>query len=344
MKQGLVSIKIKAILVISLIAYQCNAQLSDFDNISFNKADSIALVHKNETLNNLPELSHKLTAGLTTDVERFRAIYVWVCNNIANDYNLYYKNHRKRQRFQNDPKKLKAWNEGFKKVLFKKLLKKNTTICTGYAYLIKELSNFANLNCEIVQGYGRTSMTNIETLTLPNHTWNAVYLNQKWYLCDATWASGIPNPKTNRFEFQYNNGFFFPNPELFAVNHYPVDKKWLLIEDTTHTFNHFLEAPILYNQAYTYLDSHSQPKTLQNTVQKNQIIHFQYLLLKSIKPQGIHFLIDDGTSTRQVNPSSINIHNQTLTLDYKFPRTGFYDLHLYIEDNLISTYVFDVKK
>ena len=55
-----------------------SAQKSDFKHINFNKADSIANLYKNEKLTNLPLLAYKLTYRLDTDVEKFRAIYIWV--------------------------------------------------------------------------------------------------------------------------------------------------------------------------------------------------------------------------------------------------------------------------
>ena len=116
---------------------EVSAQVSDFESINFKKADSIALSYANEDLTNLPQLSYNLTKTLHTDVERFRSIYMWVCTNIANDYNLYLKNNRKRQRFKEDSLKFITWNNSFRKTLFKKLLKKQRTICTGYAYLVK---------------------------------------------------------------------------------------------------------------------------------------------------------------------------------------------------------------
>lgn len=325
-------------------ALECQAQLADFKTVNFHKADSIALAYKNETLTNLPELSHKLTAGLDTEVERFRAVYLWVCTNIANDYKLYLKNDRKRQRFKADTLLLENWNNQFKKLSFKKLLRQNRTICTGYAYLVKELSSLANLQCEIIQGYGRTSTTDPENLDIPNHTWNAVLLNGKWYLADATWASGIPHPETNRFVFQYNDGFFFPDPKLFAVNHYPVDKKWLLLDDADKpTFEHFLEAPILYNEAYNYLKTLDSPKTMHHLVKKNETVNFQYKLLKSIDTDQIHLLIDNGSKTRKVRPATITLKNNTLSFEHSFSNTGFYDLHIFIEGNLVLTYTFRVK-
>ena len=75
-------------LLLFLVALQSHAQKSDFKQISFKKADSIAFAFKNEGLDNMPQLAYKLTSGLSTDVERFRAIYKWVCANIANDLSL----------------------------------------------------------------------------------------------------------------------------------------------------------------------------------------------------------------------------------------------------------------
>ena len=74
----------KKILFIWLFAFvwQIQAQQSDFDTIDFERADLIALSYKGEELNNLPVLAYNLTHKLNSDVERFRAIYTWVCQNI----------------------------------------------------------------------------------------------------------------------------------------------------------------------------------------------------------------------------------------------------------------------
>ena len=198
---------IKLVFILIFVS-QSYAQLSDFNYINFRKADSMALACKNVGLQNLPLLSQKLTANLNTDAERFRAIYMWVCSNIKNDYKLYLKYEQKNKRYQNDSLKLKIWNSSFKKTVFKTLVEDQKTICTGYAYLVKTLANLAGLDCELIHGFGKTSTTDIEKLDTPNHTWNAVKLNNKWYLCDPTWASGLQNPTTFAFSFQYNNGYF----------------------------------------------------------------------------------------------------------------------------------------
>ncbi len=327
-----------------IFVFQLNAQKSDFSSITFEKADKIALEYKNETLTNLPELAYKLTSDLTTDVERFRAIFKWVCSNVANDYYMYSKNMRKRQRFKHDSLRLKDWNDEFKKVVFQKLRRNNRTICTGYAYLIKELANLANIDCEIVHGFAKTSTINIETLDVPNHSWNAVKLNGKWYLCDPTWASGIPNPESAQFEFQFNEGFFLADPNIFAINHYPVEDAWSLLADKKPSFETFLEAPIIYNEAYTYFSHHNAPKKLYTEIQKDEHIIFKFQLLKAVQKEDVRFSIDTSFSTKKIHPESILIENDSLTIDYAFDTTGFYDVHLYIKNDLVSTYTVEVKK
>lgn len=319
------------------------AQISDFKTINFKKADSIALECKDEGLYNLPELSNKLTSPLTTDVEKFRAIYKWVCNNLANDYSLYLKNKRKRERFKDDSIKFNTWNNNFRKKLFKTLLEDKRTICTGYAYLVKTLAELANLECEIIQGYGRVSITDIENLDLPNHSWNAIKLNNKWYLCDPTWASGIPNPETNRFTFNYNDGFFLANPKLFAVNHFPKNPKWWLMDNDIPTFEAFLTAPIIYGKAYENLELHIAPKLMHHVIKKYETITFKYQLSKTTKPEDISLLIDNGFNNRKTKPTSASIKNKSLIIKHQFKTNGFYDVHLYIKDDLISTYTIKVK-
>lgn len=333
------------LLLIFISIGKVNAQVKDFSHLNFKKADSVALALKGENLTNLPELSFKLTSNLNTDAERFRAIYKWVCDNVANDYLLYIKNNRQRQRFKDDSLKLDAWNKKFRTKLFSRLLKKKQTICTGYAYLLKALTDFANIECEIVQGFGRVSTTNIETLDLPNHSWNAVKLNGKWYLCDPTWASGIPNPETNKFRFNFNDGFFLTNPKLFAVNHFPVNKQWWLLDDEDiPTFDAFLKSPVLYGNAYKYLELHCAPKQMHHTIKPYEKVVFEYKLKDNTNTKNIKLAFDNGFNTWQDQPTSISINDRSLKLVHQFNQTGFYDVHLYIDHDLISTYTVEVKK
>lgn len=335
--------KILGLLLALLFACQTHAQRADFNHIDFKTADSIALVYKGSDLKNLPELAHHLTSNLDTDVERFRSIYMWVCTNVANDYRLYLKNKKKREKFEDDSLKLEAWNDNFKKKLFSKLRKRKKTICSGYAYLVSELSRLSNINCKMVNGFGRTSTTTIDNFNAPNHSWNAVKLNDKWYLCDPTWASGIVHPFNYGFKFNYNNGLFLTNPEFFAMTHYPIESEWMLLDREIPSFQSFLDNPILYGKAYKHLTAHHSPTALNNTIKKNETVNFKYELLEPIDKNEISFIIDNGFDTITVKPTSAVMKDQSLTLKYVFNKTGYFDTHVLIGDDLIVSYTFKVE-
>ena len=202
------------------------AQVSDFKVADFDRADSVARLYPNHTLKSLPDLAFKLTNPLFREEEKFRAIFTWVCLNISNNYELYSRNKKGRERC-NTQAELSAWYAHFGREMFLKLLNDHSTICTGYAYLVRELALAAGIECVIVDGYGRTPGTKLKK-GFPNHNWNAVKLNGKWYLCDATWASGKIASDTKQFIARYNDLFFLMNPKLFNKNHTPLESKWLL--------------------------------------------------------------------------------------------------------------------
>lgn len=327
-----------------IFTWQSYAQISDFDHIDFSKADQIAYSYEGEKLKNLPDLAHKLTSNLNTDVEKFRSIYIWVCTNVSNDYRLYLKNKKKRKKFEDDSLKLEAWNESFKTKLFSKLRKRKKTICSGYSYIVSELSKLAGINCVMVNGFGRTSTTTIENYNSANHSWNAVKLNNNWYLCDATWASGIIHPFNYGFTFNYNNGLFLTEPQLFALTHFPIEAKWMLLDaENRPSFDDFLVNPIMYGSAYKHLEGLSKPQQMHHILKKNDVLQFEYALKKSVSLIDIVLVLDNGFLTETVNPKKIKIYNKTLTFEFPFNTKGFYDVHFSIGNDLIATYTVKVE-
>ena len=319
------------------------SQQSDFDSINFSKADYLAKTIKTKRLYELNKLTYSLTNNLETDVEKFRSIYVWISNNVANDFKMYSLNERKRKRFEKDSIKLENWNSKFKKILFKKLLKKKRTICTGYAYLLKEMCKIAGIQSIMVNGIARTSAVDLSELTMPNHTWNIVKLNNKWYVCDPTWSTGISFPEEGRFKFDYNNGYFLAEPKLFSINHYPVEPNYSLLENNVPNFTDFTSFPVIYGDAFKVLKEHILPKEMHHIIKKNEAFTFQYLLKNKININDIKLALFNGFNEKSVAPK-INLQDNLLTLNYSFKYRGFYDLHLYIENKLIATYTFKVTK
>jgi len=210
-------------------------QQQDFAHIDFTRAEANARKHRGEDLTNLPVLSHKLTAYLQTDVERFRAIYYWVTHTIAGNNRLQTKNERKSRKLRDSPQELAAWQQTFTREVMQKLREDKTTVCTGYAYLIQKMATYAGLECAIINGFG---LINSKKQTQnPNHSWNAIKLGDKWYLCDATWAAGYTDVYYDLFEFDYDDRYFLMEPIEFAKTHKPVDEKWLLVPEIVLSTN-----------------------------------------------------------------------------------------------------------
>lgn len=319
------------------------AQLADFGKVDFHQADSIAASYKGENLKNLPVLTHKLTSELPTKLEKFRAIYTWVSNNIDNDYGYYLKNKQKRGKLHNDSTALIAWNNSFQAMVFKKLLKEQKTVCTGYAYLVKEMAAFVDIKCEIIDGYGRTATTNTGNDAIPNHSWNAVWLNNKWYLCDATWSSGEFNLDKGEFIRDYNDGYFLAAPDLFVKNHYPLNMQWVLLEDKPK-LNEFMSAPLVYKHAFQHQIIPVAPETMSMQLVKDTDVTFLLKVPDTININDLKLELSSGSNKSIVQADVKRNSDGLAELRYKFKRTGFYDVHVKLGEDYIVTYVVRVKK
>jgi hypothetical protein len=312
------------------------AQVSDFNATDFKKADSIARLYPRYPLTKLVELSHKLTHSLATDVEKFRAIYTWTCLNIDNDYSLYVKNKNKREKTQ-DVAALKVWNKQFNASIFKTLLKEYKTVCTGYAYLVRELALHAGLTCEIVDGYGRTSQANVGGLGIVNHSWNAIQLNNKWYLCDPTWSSGAIDTQNKVFIKNYNDIYFLLDPALFIRNHYPVDKKWLLVEDKP-SLQQFLNRPIVYSPSFRYGITELYPETFELMIERGESISLKFTLNEMSTIKKAEILIGKSPSSMRTIPVKMQQQNRLATLQQKFTSKGKFTMHVLLDGDYVFTY------
>ncbi len=334
---------IKNILIYAISFSTCvlAAQVSDFKHIDFTQADNRAGLHEGKSLDNLPLLTFLLTDRLQTDVEKFRAIYLWVCMNIRADPNQNRIVEKQQEKFKNDSLGFIIWNNHFKKVAFKKLLKHQKTMCTGYAYLIKEMCFIANIECKIVDGYARTITSNVTALESLNHSWNAVKLNNTWYLCDATWSSGyMINDIT--FVKDFNEGYFLTEPILFAKNHYPQNKKWLL-NDSLKT-QKFIAGPMVYDSTFKHNIVPIAPNQLNSIIVKNQEVNFKFKSIGMTVIEDISLIQKLGKGDRVFKIYDINRNNNGISFKYRFDHCGNYDVHLKIKDDIVASYNFRVIK
>jgi len=318
-----------------------HAQLSDFKHIDFTRADNLAKLNQGASLSNLPVLTHKLTAQLPSDVEKLRAIYTWVCLNIKGDPNQHNLVTKKRKQFGNDSLAYFRWNNEFKTIAFKKLLNKKETMCTGYAYLIKEMCFLANIKSEIINGYARTADSNVKKLDDVNHSWNAVKLNNKWYLCDATWSSGYMISGVI-FVKDYNDGYFLAEPELFAKSHYPFEKKWLLNDCLIHS--DFVAGPLVYEETFKHHVIPISPEKMQIEIPKSTIINFSFKSEENIGFDQVDLVKLVRKNEKELKIYDMKTENGIIKFKCLFKHRGLQDVHLRINDDIVATYTVNVTK
>lgn len=192
-------------------------------------------------------LAQNLTAPYVTDIEKVRSIFKWITENIAYDTKGYYNlNNIYNGLFQplsflDSTTVYKNYNDN----IVKKVLTEKVAICDGYSRLFKTLCDYANIKSEIVTGYIRWYSDPIGEQTKRIHAWNAVQIDDRWYLLDATWASGYSNTGITAFKKEYDEYYFLTPPDNLINDHFSLDSKWSLLSHPT-TLDQFYNQPYLF--------------------------------------------------------------------------------------------------
>jgi len=334
-------IKHNYLILIMLFTTTFFSQKSDFNHIDFSKADSIANQYHKASLKNLAILTNKLTRGLNTDVEKFRAMYLWVSKNIKSDQNATHKILRKGKKLRNNRKAFITWNNTHKEKTLEKLISQKTTICTGYAFLLRELCRLANIECKIINGYYKSHDFDKDK-PFPNHSWNAVLLNNKWYLCDATLASGYYFTNENIFIFDYNDGYFLTAPELFVQNHFPENTKWTLLPKSSLNFTEFVESPFVYSDTFKHRIAPIQPTELVFKTDTNTTVSFKLIVDEFDTIDKLTLVSSNGWKVSQNKLEDYQYTNGILKFNHQFSKKGLYDFHITADNSPVVTYTIEV--
>lgn len=326
-----------------LVASMVQAQPQQGKGI-YHRADSIAAAYAGHSLMDIPLLARKLTVPLASEKEKFRAIYTWVCHNIENDYYGYAINKKNRARFQNKPAELKAWNKKFVGQQMKELIRQHKTVCTGYAYLVRELSLHAGLDCVTVDGYARSAAANTTGADQVNHTWNAVQLEGNWHLCDATWGSGMVDEQKEEFIAAPTDIYFLTDPELFVSNHYPADTTWLLLKEK-RSLQQFLTSPIVYRPIYTYALYDLSPASFVIQVKRGESIRLSFQTQTDLLDELALQFVGPGLSGVIRKPEVTHVNGVYAVI---YPTTNLigksYVMHLMVNSEYAATYEVQIQQ
>ena len=162
---------------------------------------------------NIDELSNKIKKDFTTDIERVRASYTWIANNIRYDVNFLIT---PKNIFYTSEKDLEEQKIKIIKQRANSTFNSKKGICYDYASLFSEICKNMNIKSEIISGFAKNKVTatNKTPTLVNNHAWNKVIINNRPYLIDTTWSVTII-PNKNGYIKDINYDYFFTNPYLF---------------------------------------------------------------------------------------------------------------------------------
>lgn len=174
-------------------------------------------------------LALKLTAGYATEREKVRAIFTWICQNIAYNSIIYKPLYRRPPFLATPVDTVSEWRSADEMVA-QKVISRRLAVCDGYSRLFKVLCTFAGVQAEVINGYVRTNYGSAAERFRTNHTWNAVRIDSTWHLVDVTWAAGYMT-YNDEFVAKQNDFYFLTRPQEFVRDHYPEDLRWTLLEE-----------------------------------------------------------------------------------------------------------------
>ncbi|MET2986487.1 transglutaminase domain-containing protein [Aureibaculum conchae] len=284
---------------------------------------------------NSEALAERILKDFKTEKERIRALYTWLCLNIR--YDMAALNSGQTEigfsyTSQADfNRKMKAINNS----IVNKTLRTKKAVCEGYAQTFKRVSEYLGIPCKLIGGYAKGDISDIDNIPdQENHAWNAVKINKKWYLVDATWGAGYTNG--NRWKAEFDDFYFFTNPDEFALTHYPSEKEWLLT-NTNLTIKQFYSKPIYKKSFFTNKLNLISPKL--GVIRASTNYDITFLMGKIPENINLYYAFKGDKYSQKIE---LNCNSKQCTFNIPFTKNR--DAELYIFANRRPILEFYVKK
>ncbi len=165
------------------------------------------------------DVAARVTSHISTDRERVASIFLWIVNHVDYDQEAF----RTGTNSSEDPQKI---------------INSEKAVCTGFSNLFVALCTRNNLDARVINGYAKGAGNREgDEFSAPNHVWNSVKIDGKWYLLDISWASAyrmylnMDNVDSEKCELPISTykGFYLVEPETFVFDHLPEDPVWQLL-------------------------------------------------------------------------------------------------------------------
>lgn len=275
------------------------------------------------------DLANQINNDFTTDLEKARAAFFWLANNINYNLKEYYSPRQRRYSFRYSSEEEKNQKlQAIKDQLVVDTFKNKLGVCEEYAQSFKKVCDLLNIESEVIKGYVRNDAREIGNVpNRTNHAYNAVKIDDKWLILDATWAAGYEN--NGKWKRNFNPYFFdIPKDKIFKT-HYPEEKIWVL-RFGRMSLEEFYNQPIYSNHFLTSDASLLSPKNgIIPISSSNDIL----LKINNLEPITNVFYIVEGS--RYFQKPLLSLENNTTVLSIKNPhRTGSLIVYINNKDAL----------
>jgi len=179
----------------------------------------------------LPAVVIKLMTGVPDSFQKAKILHDWICDNIAYDAKMYFGLSR------------------YTSQDYATVLKKKMAVCGGYAALFSQMCALAGIEAITIGGYSKGFGYTGDLDSGPDHDWNAVKINNKWYLVDVTWDAGYLYGRT--FIKNYTTNYLFLDSRPFLYSHLPTQNK-LQFYAPAVTKDQFVQEPYISGEFFRY--------------------------------------------------------------------------------------------
>lgn len=207
----------------------------------------------------LNELVLELTKECKTQIEKTRAIFIWITDNVKYDCRKFNKM-QKNGRFKTfkcktkeecDLKKAEYENKQINRTL-----KRRKGVCENYSKLFEKMCRIAGINCYYISGYTKSEAFQVGKMGDLDHAWNVAVIDGGYYYFDLTWAAGgctlNEKGKLKKFYKKYNDYYWMTPIDRLSRNHYPKDTTW--IKNSIYTKKLFKNNPFINNSIISKIE------------------------------------------------------------------------------------------
>ena len=302
-----------------------NSLLKDIRHSKIDKILNDCPTRTNTTLEKLIEYFKNNSKKLTL-VERAWLVYKWVTENIEYDFEGV-------NAYSYDTSEEATFTRG-------------KSICSGYAGLYKKICDNLELIVEKIDGFSKVFdfILNENLEDSEKHEWNAVHIEEEWYLIDTTWGSGY-SEDGKAFIKKFNPYYFFTPPQEFVRGHLPFISKWQLLPKPKKISQQVFMAFIPLKSNFFTLGFNSiDPDFNINEVKEKGKFTLYFEKNKDIKYDKIKvmaklYLIENENNNKEIKNSILEIRKEDCyEVNYLISKKGEYKLQIFGSDDNIKEY------